>query len=110
MMQSAENLVMGQTQKGGPAAVMQSASTKNERAGFVSRDDVSDVPADEGVTVTETDLPGRRVVTETVAGQVVGQYEMPAPLAPRSISHIVTAQGVLICHRVRYQLQHLEQP
>lgn len=70
MMQSAENLVMGQTQKGGPAAVMQSSATKNEQAGLVGHGDASDLPADRGVTVTETDLPGRRMITETVAGQV----------------------------------------
>ncbi|KAJ6846044.1 late embryogenesis abundant protein D-34-like [Iris pallida] len=82
MMQTAENLVLGQTQKGGPAAVMQSASTYNERAGLVGHQDASPVPADQGVSVTETDLPaGRRVITESIAGQVVGKFEMPAPLA-----------------------------
>lgn len=81
MMQSAENLVMGQTQKGGPAAVMQSASTKNRQAGLVGQGDVSDVPVDRGVTVTETDLPGQRIITEAVAGQVVGQYTMPPPVS-----------------------------
>lgn len=70
MMQSAENLVLGQTQKGGPAAVMQSAAALNERAGLVKPDDYSESPADKGVSVTETDLPGRRIVTESVAGQV----------------------------------------
>ncbi|KAL6217419.1 hypothetical protein ACLB2K_010636 [Fragaria x ananassa] len=34
-MQAAENVVLGETQKGGPAAVMQSAATYNERAGLV---------------------------------------------------------------------------
>lgn len=70
MMQIAENTVLGQTQKGGPAAVMQSAATKNERAGLVAHDQVSDVAGEEGVSLTETDLPGRRFVTEAVGGQV----------------------------------------
>ncbi|XP_072991672.1 late embryogenesis abundant protein D-34-like [Typha latifolia] len=73
MMQSAENIVMGQTRKGGPAAVMQSAATVNERVGAVRHDQASDIPREQGVTVTETRVPGVRVVTEFVAGQAVGQ-------------------------------------
>ncbi|XP_022769531.1 late embryogenesis abundant protein D-34-like, partial [Durio zibethinus] len=38
-MQSAETLVLGQTRKNGPAAVMLSASTANERAGLDSHDE-----------------------------------------------------------------------
>ncbi|KAL3626293.1 hypothetical protein CASFOL_029842 [Castilleja foliolosa] len=72
MMQSAETTLLGQTQKGGPAAVMQAAATRNERAGLVGHHDVTDF-ADEGVTVEELDLPGNRVIAETVAGQVVGR-------------------------------------
>ncbi|KAL6581742.1 hypothetical protein OROMI_005756 [Orobanche minor] len=74
MMQSAETTVLGQTQKGGSAAVMQAAATRNERAGLVGHHDVSDFAADQGVTVAETDLPGTPIITESVAGQVVGQY------------------------------------
>uniref|UniRef100_A0A0E0KIZ2 SMP domain-containing protein n=1 Tax=Oryza punctata TaxID=4537 RepID=A0A0E0KIZ2_ORYPU len=77
MLQSAEEVVLGQTQKGGPAAVMQSAAAINARAGHVGRAQVTGATADEGVTVTETELPGRRVVTESVAGQVVGQLVTP---------------------------------
>ncbi|KAJ3673580.1 hypothetical protein LUZ60_005572 [Juncus effusus] len=73
MMQSAETAVLGQTQKGGPASVMQSAATYNERAGVVSHDQASDAPRDQGVSVTETVVPSGRVVTEFVAGQAVGQ-------------------------------------
>ncbi|XP_008811249.2 late embryogenesis abundant protein D-34-like [Phoenix dactylifera] len=89
MMQAAENLVMGQTQKGGPAAVMQSAAKRNERAGLVGHRDVSGLPADQGVSVTETDLPGRRVVAESVGGQMVGRYETPAPVS------MATPEGAL---------------
>ena len=70
MMQSAETTVLGQTQKGGPAATMQSAATQNERAGVVGHVDVSDAAGDRGVTVMETDMPGYCIVTESVAGQV----------------------------------------
>ncbi|XP_062171758.1 late embryogenesis abundant protein D-34-like [Alnus glutinosa] len=74
MMQTAESMALGQTQKGGPAAVMQSAATRNERAGLVGHLDFSDVAGDQGVNVTEIDVPGRRKITESVAGQVVGKY------------------------------------
>lgn len=70
MMQTAENAVFGQTQKGGPAATMQAAATVNERAGFVSHIGLSDPAARQGVTVTETDVPGACVITESVGGQV----------------------------------------
>lgn len=71
MMQTAETRVFGQTQKGGPAASMQSAATRNERAGLVSHTAVTDVAGQKGVTVAETDLPGSRIITESVAGQVL---------------------------------------
>nr|CAA41854.1 rab28 [Zea mays] len=74
-MQSAENLVFGQTLKGGPAAAMQSAATTNERMGAVGHDQATDATAVQGVTVSETRVPGGgRIVTEFVAGQAVGQY------------------------------------
>lgn len=79
MMQTAETMVFGQTQKGGPAATMQSAASRNERSGFVSHEDVSDAARDQGVAVKETDMPGSRIITETVAGQIVGQFVEPAP-------------------------------
>lgn len=60
-----------QNQKGGPAATMQSAATRNEQAGFVSHWLASDAAADQGVTVTENDIPGARLVTESVAEQVL---------------------------------------
>ncbi|KAL9352846.1 hypothetical protein Peur_055526 [Populus x canadensis] len=59
------------SQKGGPAATMQSAATRNEQAGFVSHWVASDAAADQGVTVTENDIPVARLVTESVAKQVL---------------------------------------
>ncbi|KAJ1298705.1 hypothetical protein BS78_01G474400 [Paspalum vaginatum] len=73
-MQSAENLVFGQTLRGGPAAAMQSAATANERTGVVGHDQATDATAVQGVTVSDTPVPGGRIVTEFVAGQAVGQY------------------------------------
>lgn len=70
LMQSAESAVLGQTQKGGAAATMQAVATRNERAGLVAHTDITYEAGEEGVTVTETDVPGRRIVTESVGGQV----------------------------------------
>ncbi|XVE73112.1 hypothetical protein DITRI_Ditri11bG0091400 [Diplodiscus trichospermus] len=75
-MQSAENMVLGQTRKSGPAAVMQSAAAANERAGLVSHDE-ADVAGDQGVTVIKSDADDEVWVTEAVGGQVVGQYIQP---------------------------------
>ncbi|KAK7343596.1 hypothetical protein VNO77_12457 [Canavalia gladiata] len=80
MMQSAETRVLGQTQAGGAASAMQSAATRNEQAGVVGHRDVTDVTGDRGVTVSETQVPGRRIITESVGGQVVGQYVEPTPV------------------------------
>lgn len=79
MMQAAEATVFGQTHKGGTAAALQAAATINERAGLVRHQDLTET-GDQGVTVTATDLPGARVVTETIAGQVVGRYVEATPV------------------------------
>ncbi|CAH2053017.1 unnamed protein product [Thlaspi arvense] len=81
MMQAAETRVFGHTQKGGAAAVMQSAATANKRGGFVHPGDTTDIAAERGVTVAQTDVPGARVTTEFVGGQVIGQYVEPKPVA-----------------------------
>lgn len=64
MIQSSEQTVLGQTPAGGAAAIMSSAAAWNERAGLVGHRTAKDIAAGEGVTVTETDVPGGRVVTE----------------------------------------------
>lgn len=70
MMQKAESKMLGKTQKGGAAAAMQSAATQNERDGVVGHNDMSNVAAADGVSITETDVPGRQVITQSVGGQV----------------------------------------
>ena len=69
-MQAAENMLLGQTPRGGPAAVMQSAANINERTGLVGHSDVTDVARDQGVTVTETVVDDQRVILESIGGQV----------------------------------------
>ncbi|KAA8548647.1 hypothetical protein F0562_000331 [Nyssa sinensis] len=71
MMQTAEASVLGQTQKGGPAAVMQSAANRNERAGLVGHGDISDVAGEQGVTVVEIDVPVGRYVEPTPVQQTI---------------------------------------
>ncbi|CAI9297247.1 unnamed protein product [Lactuca saligna] len=73
-MQTAENMVLGKIQKGGPAAVMQSAASVNESRGVVSHYDVTSDTGDQGVTVSEAVVAGHHIVTESVGGEVVGQY------------------------------------
>lgn len=81
IMQAAETAFLGHTAKGDAAAAMQSAATKNENAGLVGHDDKSNI-ADKDISITETDLPGRRIITEAVGGQVLSAiyiyiYELP---------------------------------
>ncbi|CAL9074330.1 unnamed protein product [Musa acuminata var. zebrina] len=81
MMHAAENWALGLTPKGGPASVMESAATRNKQRGLVGHDQFSPIPANEGVSITQTEipgLPGQRLVTEFVAGQAVGQYVVDA--------------------------------
>ncbi|KAL8128854.1 hypothetical protein V2J09_018009 [Rumex salicifolius] len=80
MMQAAEARVYGRTKKGGPASAMQQAATFNERAGMVAHTDVSDPAGDQGVTVMVTDIPGARIFTESVGGQVVAQRVERTPV------------------------------
>ncbi|KAJ7973438.1 late embryogenesis abundant protein D-34-like [Quillaja saponaria] len=101
MMQTAENAMLGQTQKGGAASIMQSAAMKNEKAGFVGHADITGAAGDCGVSITESELSGKRIITESVGGQVlngqkvegkkgkilklvevVGQYSQRTPLVP----------------------------
>lgn len=82
LMQATENQVLGQTLKGGPASVMQSAASVNTRAGLVDRNDASDVARNQGMSVLETKVGGNRVIRECVGDQVVGQFVEPhVPLA-----------------------------
>ncbi|KAK2980603.1 hypothetical protein RJ640_011411 [Escallonia rubra] len=95
LMQSAETTVMGQTQRGGPAATMQSAADRNVRAGFVGHGQASDVAVNQGVAITETDLPGGRIITESVAGRVVGQYVEPAPVVEAAAAGVDVRQTAI---------------
>ncbi|CAI9764282.1 unnamed protein product [Fraxinus pennsylvanica] len=70
-MQSAENRMYGQVQKGGPAAMMQSVG--------------SNIGADKGVVITETNVAGKRIISESIGGQVIGQDILPAPLASETV-------------------------
>ncbi|KAL8055045.1 hypothetical protein ABFX02_04G030800 [Erythranthe guttata] len=72
--QAAESIILGQVQKGGPAAVMQSAADVNVSRGVLHRDDVTEATRQHGVLISQTDAGGQRIITEAVAGEVVGKY------------------------------------
>ncbi|CAK7346566.1 unnamed protein product [Dovyalis caffra] len=76
-MQAAENQVLGETPRGGPASVMQSAATVNVRTGLVDPDEPSDVVRNQGMVVSDKSFGGDRVITETIGGQVVAKYIEP---------------------------------
>ncbi|GAB4830398.1 hypothetical protein Ancab_020035 [Ancistrocladus abbreviatus] len=89
--QSAETQMLGKTQKGGPAAVMQSAASKNVEAGVLPPGAVTDVVRNEGVTVTKSEVDGTSIINESVGDEVVGQYAEPAP--PPVLSPEAAAAG-----------------
>lgn len=70
-MQAAENMVLGHTQKGGPAAVMESAAAVNERLRKVGHGDAQKVAKEQGVTVSERIVDGTRVIIEAIGRQVL---------------------------------------
>lgn len=70
MMQTAETACLGQPQRGGPAAAMQEAAARNERCGFVGHNEMNNAMVNGGVAIAETNLPGKRVIREAIAGQV----------------------------------------
>lgn len=70
MMASAETRVLGQMHEAGPADVMRAAAAHNVQVGVLSSRDISDVAKNQGINISETDVPGARVVSECVAGQV----------------------------------------
>nr|AWJ68138.1 late embryogenesis abundant [Cleistogenes songorica] len=87
-MRSAEDSVPGvqvpEAVAGGfsAATAMETAAAYNQAVGAVAPGQASDAAAVHGITVTQTAVPGGRVVTEFVAGQVVGQYSVADPPPP----------------------------
>jgi hypothetical protein len=61
LMQSAETVTLGKTQKGGAAATMQAAAQLNVSEGLVDKDAHSGV-AEQGVSVVEMLIPGTRMM------------------------------------------------
>ncbi|CAK9328298.1 unnamed protein product [Citrullus colocynthis] len=83
--QTAETALLGKSLHGGAAAAIQSAAAKNEMAGVIGsgNDDIGNIVAD-GVSITQTEMPGRRVITESVGGQAVTQHSERVPIVPLS--------------------------
>ncbi|WMV47229.1 hypothetical protein MTR67_040614 [Solanum verrucosum] len=78
IMQSAESIALGHVPRGGPASLMQSAASQNERIGVVATNDITDFAREHGVTVSQVEVGGTRVVSESVGGEVVAQYIYPS--------------------------------
>ncbi|XVF42116.1 hypothetical protein PTKIN_Ptkin01aG0334200 [Pterospermum kingtungense] len=93
MMQMAENTMLGNTQKGCTAAAMESAAMQNENAGFVGHEDAN---AEAGVTIKETQLPGKRIITKSVGDEVVGQYSQATPMTSGPYSASDNADAITI--------------
>ncbi|KAK7269249.1 hypothetical protein RIF29_21969 [Crotalaria pallida] len=94
MMQKAENAMLGKTQKGGAAAAMQAAATKNEKRGVVGHEEMSKIASDGGVTVAETDGSGKSVISESIGGQVVGQFSHKVPINTMTPPSLVEEMGI----------------
>ncbi|KAL3648825.1 hypothetical protein CASFOL_005228 [Castilleja foliolosa] len=95
-LQSAENMALGQSPKGGPAAVMQSAADLNKRLGAVGPDDMSDVIGDQGVTVAKADIGGYQIISESIGGHVVGQYGRPTDVKMSEPGSALEADAITI--------------
>ncbi|XP_019456887.1 PREDICTED: late embryogenesis abundant protein D-34-like isoform X1 [Lupinus angustifolius] len=74
--QSVESQIMGgHTQKGGPASIMESAAAKNERAGVVGHRASTNIARNDGTSIYEEKcVGGKRVLTQTLGGEVLGQF------------------------------------
>lgn len=66
IMQSAESIALGHVPRGGPASLMHSAAAQNERIGVVAPHDITD----ERVTVSQAEVGGTRIVSESVGREV----------------------------------------
>ncbi|KAM7256887.1 hypothetical protein ACFE04_012628 [Oxalis oulophora] len=93
-MQSAENQVLGQTQRGSPASIMQSSATQNLKHGVVQKVQSTDVVQKEGVTVAEAFVDGSRLIVETAGGQILGQFA--GPMVPEKTLRAISSDAVSI--------------
>lgn len=85
-MTAAETGILGQPQRGSPAAVMQAAAAINEASVLVGRHGMAEMAKDHGITVMETTNDGHRIITEAVDGQILGRRVEPeAPSAPMNL-------------------------
>lgn len=71
ILQAAEAVALGNTPMGAAAALVQSAADLNEQRGVVGHGDMTAVVRDRGVTISEAEVGGYRMVTESIGGQVI---------------------------------------
>ncbi|GLJ12576.1 hypothetical protein SUGI_0193750 [Cryptomeria japonica] len=96
LMHSAETRALGQMQKVGVAARMQEAAHVNEMAGVVDKGDDTSLAAVQGMAVTETVVPGRKVRVEYVSGQPVSCdiQTAPAPHATAAAANVTIGEAL----------------
>ncbi|KAL8495338.1 hypothetical protein ACS0TY_019483 [Phlomoides rotata] len=84
ILQAAEAAVLGNTPKGAPAALVKFVADLNKQRGVVGHDDMIDVIRHRGVTIAEAEVCGYRMITESIGGQVIGQFGEPVDVNCRS--------------------------
>ncbi|BBN16476.1 hypothetical protein MPTK1_7g06630 [Marchantia polymorpha subsp. ruderalis] len=85
LMQSAESLAFGRTQKAGAASAMQAAASRNVDRGLVDRNAHS-LLSEYGMSVTQTSIPGVTMDISYVAGSPVQGSTIPTPTDPGIIN------------------------
>lgn len=79
------------------ATAMETAAAYNQAVGVVAPGQASDAAiTTRGITVTQTAVPGGRIVTEFIAGQVVGQYSVadPPPVVEEDATKITIGEAL----------------
>ncbi|XP_006656949.1 late embryogenesis abundant protein D-34-like [Oryza brachyantha] len=99
-MRSAEDSVPGvlvQQEIGGgysAGVAMETAAAYNQAVGAVRPGQASDAATNQGIAVTQTAVPGGRIITEFVAGQVVGQYSVADQPVEQDASKITVGEAL----------------
>uniref|UniRef100_A0A0D3GG90 SMP domain-containing protein n=1 Tax=Oryza barthii TaxID=65489 RepID=A0A0D3GG90_9ORYZ len=99
-MRSAEESVPGvpvpQDIGGGYSAgvAMETAAAYNQAVGAVRPGQASDAATNQGIAVTQTSVPGGRIITEFVAGQVVGQYSVADQAVEQDATKITVGEAL----------------
>ncbi|XP_023526348.1 late embryogenesis abundant protein D-34-like isoform X1 [Cucurbita pepo subsp. pepo] len=93
MMGHAETRVLGQVPQADPGDVMRAAAAHNVRVGLLPSRDISDAAKNQGIDLSETAVPGARVVTEFVGGQgATEKLATDKPVSRQDAEAVVSAE------------------